>query len=61
MRRFYLEWQIAQAPSGKLIDILQNALTPHPLIPSPKHRRGETKRSFGGVGFLFVIYARGLI
>ncbi|MBN3940435.1 MAG: hypothetical protein HWQ40_10990 [Nostoc sp. NMS9] len=41
------------------LDILQNSLTPHPLIPLV--RGGQTKHSFGEVGFLFVIDAKGLL
>ena len=37
------------------------AKVPNTPPPTPPRKRGgETKRSFGGVGFLFLIYARGL-
>ncbi|MEH1842065.1 MAG: hypothetical protein V7L20_25865 [Nostoc sp.] len=53
--------KIKQQPGAQeIIDLLQKSLTPHPQ-PLPLLRGGETKRSFGSLGFLFLIYARGLI
>ena len=46
----------------EVVDFLRPlAKVPNTPPPAPKSLRGgETKRSFGGVGFLFLIYARGL-
>ena len=42
------------------VDIVIRLLAKVPNTP-PRLLLGETKHSFGGVGFLFLIYARGLI
>lgn len=50
----------SQMPAGITLDFLQKSLRPHPQLLHLV-RGGETKRSFGRVGFLFLIYARGLL